>query len=557
MSARFVHVINPAKVPPSSSLFMAQPITFESIRVAKEFAAAQGVDVDLVAVNFPEDDEVVPDFFSRPKHLERSVLDCGKFAIERKLPLLADIINAGASSSDAEFMIYTNADIAVVPHFYVSLDQIVRDGFDAFMVTRRTLMKDYETPAQLWRMYADVGEPHPGDDCFVFRREISTNYELGEACIGIKYIARLLAFNLILYSERFDHFTNLHLTFHIGDDRIWDDPKWDDYTMHNAKYFRAAARAHRDDPRSRKHHLLHKWVTRFGQSDDATVSSEQIAANLRVSKVAKTRYPDMADRRLIFSINSGRSGSKYLAQLLGTARHVKNFHEAEPQMSGDFIAMINSKPLATTRERRRIKSAAIAKTLRAMQPNETYVETNHTFIKTFFDVVLEEFRNVHVIILRRDLVLVLKSFVELGYFSPLNPRAENWMSSPNAATAALPALAPDAELDQFDRCIAYLIDIEARAERFRKEYPHVPTHEVDLEQLNDIRFVKTLFERLGLKATWKTRRLCGRKVNEKQRHKERIPNPTTLEECRRRLADYIARAKQRGIELPPSVAALG
>src|SRR5262249_16608039 len=156
-------------------------------------------------------------------------------------PLLADILDAAKSKSDAEFIIYTNADIAVVPHFYVTLDRLIATGLDAFMVTRRTLTKDYESPTELWQMYADVGEEHPGDDCFIFRRDISAQYELGEACIGIKYVARLLAFNLILHAERFEHFKNLHLTFHIGDDRIWDDEKWADYTAHNERFFRAIA----------------------------------------------------------------------------------------------------------------------------------------------------------------------------------------------------------------------------------------------------------------------------------------------------------------------------
>lgn len=555
MSARFVHVINPAKVPPSSSLYLAQPITFESIRRAKEFADAHGVDVDLVATNFPEDDEIVPDFFTHRKHLTRSVLDCGTFKIPRKLPLIADILEAARSTSDAEFMIYTNADIAVVPHFYVALDALLKSGFDGLMVTRRTLLKDYKSPADLWRMYSDLGEPHPGDDCFVFRRETSAQYELGDACIGIKFVARLLGFNLMLHAERFEKFTDLHLTFHIGDDRIWDDAKWEDYSAHNERSMRAVALAHPIDPRTAKNGLLYKWGRRF--SMDAKNAAPSSPAAQRTGSGKSSRFPDVADRPLIFSINSGRSGSKYLAQLLGTARRVQSFHEAEPQMSGEYISMINIRPLEATREQRRTKCSAIAKVLRKMRADETYAETNHTFIKTFFDVALEDFHNVQVIVLRRDLVRVLKSFVELGYFSPLNPRAENWMSSPNAVTAAIPALATDNQLDQFDRCIGYLIDIEARTERFRRDYPHIPAHEVELEQLNDLKFVKSLFQKLGIAPTWSTRRLCGRVVNEKDRRKERYPNPTTIEECQQRLSNYIAKARERGIKLPAIVEKLG
>ena len=267
-----------------------------------------------------------------------------------------------------------------------------------------------------------------------------------------------------------------------------------------------------------------------------------------------SRFPDVADRRLIFSINSGRSGSRYLAQLLSTARHVKGFHEAKPKMSGEFTAMINAGALELSRAKRRVKADAIAETLRASSPEDVYVETNHMFIKTFFDVVLEDFHNVAVIILRRELALVLKSFVELGYFSSRNPRAFQWMSSPNAATAALPAIGPDATLDQFDLCIAYLLDIEARGERFKSEYPTVPTHEVRLEQLNEVTYVEELLRRLGLTPTAATRELCGRAINQRQPRKQDIANPTTVEECRQRLADYIRRAEDRGIKIPAATA---
>lgn len=261
---------------------------------------------------------------------------------------------------------------------------------------------------------------------------------------------------------------------------------------------------------------------------------------------------DVKDRHLIFSINSGRSGSKYLAELLATAPNVKSFHEAEPKMSGEFIRMINSQPMADSREKRRIKSQAIAEMVRDWPAETVYAETNHTFITTFYDVVLEEFANVDVVILRRDLAQVLKSFVELGYFSPRNPLSLEWMSSPNAVTAALPTLGSDSSLDQFDLCIAYLLDIEARGERFRREYPNVRAHDVWLEELNRIESVNAFFEQLGLTATDETASLCGRVTNERSRRKEKIDNPVTLEECRERLADYQRKAKERGIEIPAS-----
>ena len=161
MSPKFAHVVNSVKVAPSSDLYIAQPITFESMRIAQQLAATFSIPVELCAVNFPEDDEIVPKFFGCRRHLERSVLDVGRFSIPRKLPLIKDILDRATAATQAEFIIYSNVDIAVVPHFYLSLASIADEGWDAFMITRRTLSKGYTTPAQLWRMYADIGDRHP------------------------------------------------------------------------------------------------------------------------------------------------------------------------------------------------------------------------------------------------------------------------------------------------------------------------------------------------------------------------------------------------------------
>jgi hypothetical protein len=189
-----------------------------------------------------------------------------------------------------------------------------------------------------------------------------------------------------------------------------------------------------------------------------------------------------------------------------------------------------------------------------MLPHEIYAETNHMFIKTFFDVVLAEFSNVDVVILRRSLPHVLKSFIELGYYSPLNSVAPDWMSSPNAATAALRPVAPDDQLDQYDASIAYLLDIEARAQRFIREYPLVRVHEVRLEQLLDREGVAAFLPRLNLVPNDLMWGFVGQRVNDRSHKKRHRNNPTTLDECRRRLNAYLDRAERAGIVVPRTAA---
>lgn len=201
--------------------------------------------------------------------------------------------------------------------------------------------------------------------------------------------------------------------------------------------------------------------------------------------------------------------------------------------------MINRLPYAATRTERRVKCQAIADVLRQLEPGQVYAETAHMFIKTFHDVVLEDFHNVEVILLRRDLAHVLKSFIEMGYFSDLNPYWDKWMSSPAAATAASLPRRAISTLDQYDRCIAYLLDIDARGDRFKREYPHVRVHEVQLESLDRYRVIEKLFTALRISATSKTEDVCRQKINERNTVKEQIDNPTSLKTCRARIEQHL------------------
>ena len=263
---------------------------------------------------------------------------------------------------------------------------------------------------------------------------------------------------------------------------------------------------------------------------------------------------DPNQHRLIFCINSGRVGSNYLAELLGTAREVISFHEAEPNMTGKYLHNLHQCSYAETRGERRIKSDAIKQMLKSFSPAQIYCETNHMFIKTFYDVIMEDFENVEVIILRRQLALVLKSFIELNYFSTKNEIWPDWMSSPNAQTAAIRCISQDEKLDQYDLCIAYLIDIEARSERFRREYPWIKTHDVRLEALNDYTHVVRLFNDLLITPTKETKKITGKIVNVRVQRKREFNNKTHLDYCHERIDLYLTKAKSMDIQLPNTLA---
>ncbi len=229
---KIAHIINPVVVNKSSDLFPAQPITFETMRRAKKFAKGI-VDVELYSTCYPEDDSIVPDYFIKTPCLERSVMDVGDFRKFRKLPLVRDIFDRLYYSTNAEFLIYTNVDIALMPYFYIVINSIIESGYDAFVINRRTIPKELKGIDKIPLMYAHMGKKHPGYDCFIFKRNAYLKYELGTACIGANWIGRVIISNTIFFSDNFKVFEDKHLTFHIGDDRSWKTSENIVFDIHN------------------------------------------------------------------------------------------------------------------------------------------------------------------------------------------------------------------------------------------------------------------------------------------------------------------------------------
>lgn len=230
---RLAHIVNPVRVGPDSDLFIAQPITFQTMRTAVLEAWKRGLAVELFSAQYPEDRDIVPDFFSRTPDLERSILDFRSFAKNRKLPLIKDILDRLFQASTADYFIFTNVDIALQPFFYLAVASFIQAGHDAFTINRRTIPGHYRSVAEIPLMYAEPGDEHKGYDCFVFARGMYSRFVLGEICVGTAGIGRALLANLVFYSKYFREFRDRHLTFHIGDNCDWRNTDYADYQQEN------------------------------------------------------------------------------------------------------------------------------------------------------------------------------------------------------------------------------------------------------------------------------------------------------------------------------------
>lgn len=231
---KVAHIVNPVLVDESSDLSAAQPITFETMRIARRFAVGR-LEVELLSAQYPEDHPVLPPDFRHTPDLQRSVLDVASFRRPRKLPLIRDILDRLYEATDAEYLIYTNVDIGLMPHFYATVGQFIDAGYDAFVINRRTLSIRYSEVEQIPLMYADMGDPHRGWDCFVFRRDAYPAYNLGAVCLAAPRVGLALVGNLVAHADKFKEFRDEHLTFHIGNDRDWRGSPYADYAQHNSK----------------------------------------------------------------------------------------------------------------------------------------------------------------------------------------------------------------------------------------------------------------------------------------------------------------------------------
>jgi hypothetical protein len=225
------HIINPVAADPATRFYFIQQITFQSMLTAQNQAGDQ--EVSLLSAQYPEDHPMLFPGFGPTLDLVRSVLDVAQFQIPRKLPILQDILNRAYEQSSSPYVIYTNVDIGVQPHFYQTVARFIEQGYDSFVINRRTISDHYSSLTQMDQIYQDAGKAHRGWDCFVFPRSWIPDFRLGAICIGAPLVGLAFLSNLLALSKNFKEFREEHLTFHLGDDKVWNRKKLDDYRQHN------------------------------------------------------------------------------------------------------------------------------------------------------------------------------------------------------------------------------------------------------------------------------------------------------------------------------------
>ncbi len=230
-------------------------------------------------------------------------------------------------------------------------------------------------------------------------------------------------------------------------------------------------------------------------------------------------------------------------------------HEHPPTMTGEHLFAVEQGARASSVMSRRIKVDAIRAALAASPDALAYADTSNMFIKTFADVILDEFGSsrVRIVHLRRDTVAVARSFRELGCYTPHNTVSRPWMYDP---------LAPNALAGEFYRVdpgnptemiVGYLVEIELQAGRFFAEHSDVDVQQVWLSDLQTTEEVSSLFEKLGLHTTAETQAAVGARQNTKDQPKADAATPAE-EGFAEHVADVLGRFADAGAPVGSLVA---
>lgn len=271
--------------------------------------------------------------------------------------------------------------------------------------------------------------------------------------------------------------------------------------------------------------------------------------------------------RLLFSLNTGRSGSLYLSRVLETLGPTGfiSLHEARcPDnfcSGGGAVRMQETLLSASYQSRRTVKFGMLRLALSNMMeaggasfrthsldlypgcdnlPTQSrsvleigsaemsrmhvfedavYSETNSNFKAWIYDVVLDSLPDVgysiDVIVLRKYSPAVVKSLYETGYFS--NRDGYNWMETCASVNALIPPLdlaRGDADLGPHDKLISYVLNAEAVTKHVISTYQHRARFtEVRSEDVYCKTGALALLKKLGLKPNRKTLAIVGLKVD--------------------------------------------
>lgn len=178
--------------------------------------APESWEIEVLSIgSCPEWMNVLPQAFSANPQ-DNLVLNRGGIR-----PKLSNFLHGELPTAD--LVVFSNADIIFAPGFYREIAHKIASGYLAGSVNRRTVMNvSLDDPnAVTSTINAEETFPHPGSDCFFFPGALLPRLDFGGVLLGVPPVGRALLSYLAMAEPSFRVFKEEHITFHIGDARVW------------------------------------------------------------------------------------------------------------------------------------------------------------------------------------------------------------------------------------------------------------------------------------------------------------------------------------------------
>jgi len=233
-------------------------------------------------------------------------------------------------------------------------------------------------------------------------------------------------------------------------------------------------------------------------------------------------------KRLIFTVTTGRSGTAYLARILGVIPDVASFHEPEPRFSEIMRSVQQDTDVAyefwINKKLPRVAS----------ERAPIYVETSHLFCKGFVEPLLKLGITPDLILLTRPHRQVATSLYRLATIPGRTEKGIKYLLGPEDPDV-LPL--PNWEsLHDYQLCYWYCLEIERRSHKYRMMFAMEGACVVEtcLRNINKVSGFNDLLQQLDLAkpnaAGWLTFLLIrNRRINAKTRTKEAVELPRDID----------------------------
>jgi hypothetical protein len=225
---KIAHIINPVKVNKDnkSYLYYAQPITFESMKIAKKVAEKKNKDlkIELFAIYYPEDQSIVPEYFKTLPYLKKAICNDFPHITKRKLPYLQEIFDNVKKNVVADYYIYSNSDITLHSNFYTIVKKKLNCyKSEALIINRRDNIPKFINNIRFNKDHLSIithidGNKHPGRDCFVMSKKVFFQIDMKHMFIAAPPWGLILMKYLNKIAKNFKLLRNEYITYHIGCD---------------------------------------------------------------------------------------------------------------------------------------------------------------------------------------------------------------------------------------------------------------------------------------------------------------------------------------------------